>query len=122
MKRVYISFDFDNDKRLYDFIVGQAKLPDSPFNVADWSLKEAAPDPYWDTRARDRIARVDMVVIMVGPNTHKAPGVLKEVTIARNLGIPVIQIIGYKNGNYISVPNAGRLYNWDWENLKNLFR
>ena len=34
-KRVFISFDFDNDKRLKDFIIGQSKLPDSPFEVID---------------------------------------------------------------------------------------
>jgi hypothetical protein len=120
--RVYVSFDFDNDKVLKDFIVGQAKLADSPFEIVDGSLKEAAPDPQWETRARDRIARVDMVIVMVGPKTHKAPGVLKEVAIARNLGKPIYQIIGYRQGNYTAVPDAGRLYSWDWENLKKLFR
>ena len=34
-KRVFISFDFDNDKRLKDFIVGQSRLPDSPFQIID---------------------------------------------------------------------------------------
>ena len=41
--RVFVSFDFDNDKKLYDFIIGQSKLEDSPFDVANWSMKEAAP-------------------------------------------------------------------------------
>ena len=39
-KRVFVSFDFDNDKTLKDFIVGQARLPDSSFEVAAHSLKE----------------------------------------------------------------------------------
>lgn len=30
-KKVFVSFDFDNDKTLKDFIIGQAKLADSPF-------------------------------------------------------------------------------------------
>jgi len=33
-KRVFISFDFDNDKVLKDFIVGQSKRPDSPFEIS----------------------------------------------------------------------------------------
>jgi hypothetical protein len=57
---------------------------------------------------------------MVGPKTHRAPGVLKEVKIARGLGILLCQIIRYKNGNYIAVPDAGRLYSWNWDNLKKL--
>jgi hypothetical protein len=31
--KVFVSFDFDNDKKLYDFIIGQARLSDSPFDV-----------------------------------------------------------------------------------------
>ena len=57
---------------------------------------------------------------MVGPNTYRASGVLKEVRMARENDISIFQVIGYKDGNYTAVPNAGRLYRWDWENLKNL--
>ena len=58
-----------------------------------------------------------MVVILVGPKTHKAPGVLKEVAIARRLGKPVVQIIGYKDSSPTPVPNGGRLLRWTWENM-----
>ena len=46
-KRVFVSFGFDNDKTLKDFIIGQSKLDDSPFEVTDFSLKEAAPERDW---------------------------------------------------------------------------
>lgn len=59
---------------------------------------------------------------MVGPETYKAPGVLKEVKIARDLQKPIVQIIGHKDGNYKPVPNAGRLYQWNWSNLKKLLQ
>ena len=42
-KRLFVSFDFDNDKILKDFIIGQSKLQDSPFEVIDTSMKEAVP-------------------------------------------------------------------------------
>ena len=38
--RVFTSFDFDHDENLRNLLVGQAKLPDSPFELADWSVKE----------------------------------------------------------------------------------
>lgn len=119
-KRVFISFDFDNDKVLKDFMVGQSKLPDSPFEISDWSMKEEAPQRNWEDEARARIKRSDVVIVMVGPKTHKASGVLNEVGIAREEGIPIFQIIGYKDGDYEPVPSAGRLYRWDWDNLKKL--
>lgn len=119
-KKVFVSFDFDNDRVLKDFIIGQARLADSPFEVVDHSLKEAAPEPDWPKKARAAIKRSELVLVVVGPHTHKAQGVLKEVAMAREEGIPIVQIIGYKDGNYTAVPNAGRLYSWSWNNLKRL--
>lgn len=119
-KRVFVSFDFDNDKTLKDFIIGQARNPDSPFEVIDTSLKEAQPMKTWEDKARVAIQRSDIVLVMVGPSTHKAPGVLKEVKMAREERIPIVQVIGYKDGNYIAVPDAGRVYAWNWDNLKKL--
>lgn len=119
-KRVFVSYDFDNDKILKEFIIGQSKLPDSPFEIIDCSLKEAAPEKEWEEKARKAISESDVVVIMVGSKTHKAPGVLKEVNFARELSVPIFQIIGYKDGNYTAVPEGGRLYSWNWDNLKKL--
>ena len=119
-KRVFVSFDFDNDKVLKDFIIGQSRLTDSPFEVIDTSLKEAAPMKTWEDKARAAIKRSNIVVVMVGPKTYKAPGVLKEVGMAREEGIPIVQVIGYKDRNYTAVPNAGRLYAWNWDNMKKL--
>lgn len=121
-KKVFVSFDFDNDKFLKDSIIGQSRNPDSPFEVADWSMKEAAPQRSWEDEARERINRSDVVIVMVGKLTHKAPGVLKEVKMARETRKPIYQIIGYKDSNPTPVPDAGRLLSWSWENLKNLFR
>src|SRR5262245_14855088 len=98
-KRVFVSFDFDNDKVLKDFIIGQAKLTDSPFEVADHSLKEAAPEKDWLDKATSAIKRSDIVITMLGPKTKTAPGVLKEVKVASDLGKSRFQIIGYKNGS-----------------------
>lgn len=118
--RVFVSFDFDNDRALKDFILGQARLADSPFEVIDHSLKEAAPERDWESKARAAIGRSDIVLVMVGQQTHRAQGVLKEVAMAREAGVKIVQIIGYKDGNYTPVPDAGRLYAWNWDNLKKL--
>jgi hypothetical protein len=118
--RVFVSFDFDNDKTLKEFIIGQSRLADSPFEVADWSMKEAAPQRNWEQEAERRIKSVDVVIVMVGPQTYRAQGVLKEVAMARSAGKPMFQIIGYKDASPRAVANAGRLYKWDWNNLKRL--
>lgn len=120
-KKVFISYDFDNDKKLYDFMIGQAKLSDSPFDVADHSLKEAAPEKNWESKARAAISRADRFIVMLGPKTRKASGVKKEVAIANSLGKKRFQIIGYSDGSRDwAVPGAGKTYKWNWDNLKKL--
>jgi hypothetical protein len=65
--RVFVSFDYDNDKKLKDLIIGQARLPHSPFEVVDHSLKEAAPAKDWEMKARAPISRSDKFIVMLGP-------------------------------------------------------
>lgn len=119
-KRVFVSFDFDNDKALKEFIIGQTRNEDAPFEVIDHSLKEEFPMKDWEEKARRAITRSDIVIVMVGPETHKALGVLKEVGMAREAGIPIVQIIGYRDASYTPVTGAGELYRWNWENLKKI--
>jgi hypothetical protein len=37
----FVSFDYDHDETLKEFLVGQAKPKDSPFELSDSSIKEA---------------------------------------------------------------------------------
>ncbi len=118
--RVFVSFDFDRDQKLKTFILAQAKHSDSPFEIENWSLNEPAPERTWKEKARQRIARSDVVLVMVGPQTYRAPGVLAEVKVASELGIPVRQVIGYRDADPRPVPGAGRLYRWSWPTIKTL--
>ena len=122
-KKVFVSFDFDNDSGIKNFVMGQAKLSTSPFWGADWSMKEAAPHHTWEEEAERRIKQCDIVLVMVGRQTYKAAGVMKEVEFARKNDKPIAQIIAYPDLiNPTPVANAGRLYRWNWENLKTLLK
>lgn len=119
--KLFVSFDFDNDQILKEFVIEQARRSDSPFDVQDVSLREAAPQKDWEDRARAAIGRADKFMVMLGSKTATAPGVLKEVQIAIDLGKSKFQIIGYKGGSATwAVPNAGTTYEWNWDNLKRL--
>ena len=52
--RTFISFDFDHDEDLRNLLVGQSKNEDSPFEIADWSLKEPL-DGNWKEKIKPRI-------------------------------------------------------------------
>jgi MTH538 TIR-like domain (DUF1863) len=119
-KKVFISFDFDQDKVLKDLLIGQSHNPDCPFDVIDSSLKEAAPEKHWAEKAAEKILKADQVIVLVGAQTHRAPGVLKEIDLARKHHKKIVQIIGHKDGQYKRVPRAGTLYRWTWDNLKKI--
>jgi hypothetical protein len=119
-RKIFVSFDFDKDHFLKTAILSQAKNPDSPFEVINWSLNEPAPQREWKAKARARIKRADIVLVLVGTHTHRAPGVLAEVAMAREERIPIVQVKGYSDKQCSPVPNAGRFYRWTWDNLKQL--
>ena len=121
LTRVFVSFDFDNDKTLYEFLIGQARLPDSPFEVADHSLKEAAPERDWESKAQLAINRCDKFIVMLGPKTRWATGVKKEVAMAKQLNKSRFQVIGYRDGSADwALADAGLIYKWNWADLKRL--
>ena len=117
---MFISFDFEEDRALRDLLIGQSKNDICPFEVIDSSLHEAAPEKDWEEKAKNKIKTADLVIILLGPHTYRAPGVLKEIKIARELGRKMVQVIGYKNGKYQRIPQAGILYRWTWNNLEKI--
>jgi len=121
-KRVYISFDYDHDDDLKTLLVGQAKNPDSPFAIADWSIKEPITTN-WKATARQRIRAVDVVAVICGKYTNTATGVAAEVSITQEEEIPYFLLAGRAAGGNKKPTTArtdDKLYAWDWENLKRL--
>jgi hypothetical protein len=121
-KRTFISFDYDNDPDLKILLAGQAKNPDSPFTIADWSVKEHMTGD-WKEKVRTRIRSVDIVCVICGEYTDKATGVATELTIAKEEKKEYFLLKGRadKTCKKPTSASAGdKLYNWTWDNLKNL--
>ena len=122
MKRAFISFDFDHDEELRNALVGQAKNPDSPFQIADWSVRERF-EGNWNAQVRDRIRRTDLTIVICGEQTHHAKGVSAELTITQQEGNPYFLLWGRPRKTCHKPTNARRsdkVYKWSWDNLKNL--
>jgi len=121
-RRAFISFDFDHDEDLRNLLVGQAKNPDTPFEIADRSVKEAMTGA-WREKVRGRIRGVDVVVVICGENTHTASGVSAELTLAKEEGKPYFLLWG-RNGRTctkpVSAAGSDKIYEWTWPNLKAL--
>ena len=120
--RVFISFDFDHDESLRNLLVGQGKHPDSPFSIADWSVKEPFTGD-WKAKVCDRIRRTDQLIVICGENTHTAAGVSVELQIAKDEKKPYFLLWGYSGKPCKSPMSAlpgDKIYQWTWENLKSL--
>ena len=120
---VFISFDYDNDLQLKEGLIGQSRNDNSPFNVSDFSMKEAAPQSKWRKEARERMKRCSVVIVMCGQHTDKATGVNAEITIAGELGKPYFLLQGYRKGKCVRPKGAkstDKMYTWTWDNLVRL--
>lgn len=120
-KKCFISFDYDHDKTLKDFLIGQSKHEDSPFEISDWSIKDASSD--WKDKARSRIKRSDVVIVICGKHTNTATGVSVELQIAQEEKTKYFLLAGYSDGGNkkpSSAKSSDKLYNWTWSNLKSL--
>jgi hypothetical protein len=120
LTRVFLSFDFDNDRQVAKAMGMQLQSPANDFEVANWSLKEASPQKLWREDAEYQIKRSHLVVVVLGRQTHRAQGVLTEVEIARRPDInkPVVQVYPSTIAQPRGVPNAGRVLRWNHENLR----
>lgn len=121
-KRVFISFDFDHDEELRNALVGQAKNPDSPFQIADWSVRERF-ESNWKDQVRTRIRRTELTIVICGEHTHTAKGVAAELTITQEEGKPYFLLWGRPNKTChkpAMARSSDKVYEWKWDNLKNL--
>lgn len=120
--RVFTSFDFDHDEDLRNLLVGQSKHPDSPFDLADWSVKEPMVGN-WKEKVQTRIRSVDVVAVICGEHTDTATGVSAELSIAQEEKKPYFLLRGRANKTCKKPKNAkdtDKIYNWTWDNLKAL--
>ncbi len=121
-KRVFISFDIDHDEGAKVMLAGQAKLPDSPFDFKDASVKKHLTGD-WEEKVRRRMDNIDVVVVLCGEHTHTASGVAAELTIAKEKDKEYFLLKAYPDKTCTkptSAKSSDKVYNWTWPNLKTL--
>ena len=121
-KSAFISFDYDNDKNIYGSLLAQSENPQLAFHVSEWSVKEPI-DEKWKDEVRDRLSRVDLMIVICGEHTHDAVGVAAEVTIAREEGTPYFLLKGRRKKTCKKPRTALRgdeIHAWKQDILKKL--
>ncbi len=113
--KMFVNFDYDHESQPKNTLIGQSRLPDSPFSINDMSLREATEE--WQQKARSSIEDCDVFIVLLGEHTHQASGVRREVRMARQLGKKRFQL--RKRGQSpISIEGGGEVVVWKWKNLK----
>lgn len=87
-KRIFIAFAIE-DVRSRDFLVGQAKNDNSPFEFVDMSVKQPW-ETDWETKCRARIKGCDGVIALISKYTPTATGQLFEIKAATEEKVPTM--------------------------------
>ena len=117
--KAFISFDYDHDADLKAMLVGQAKNTDSPFEIADYSVKDPLTGD-WKKKVKDKLNLVGVVVVICGEHTDSANGVSVEVGIAQELDKDYFLLWGRSDKTCVkpkSAKSSDKLYKWTWDNL-----
>ena len=110
---IFVSFEFDKDKGLQNNFYRQAK-EETNHRIRDCSLHESYPDEDWKNKARNAIGRCDVVVVLIGQDTHNAPGVIVETDMARSLNKPIVQVKP-QGRPYSGLTRLGEPILWRWK-------
>ena len=112
---IFVSLEFDKDRDLKDDFYKQAKVH-TPHRVQDHSLREAHPNEKWRKKAKLAIAESDVVIVLIGQDTHNASGVKVETDMARSLEKPVIQIRP-QGRSYTGLTHLEEPIKWRWRSI-----
>ena len=116
--RAFVSFDFDNNQIEKILFAGQAKKESpTPFTVHDWSSKTTLPQSEWEELIKTKMASTNMCIVLVGKYMASATGVAKEITMAKDLDVPVFGVYVGGAGSTSTLPSGlarGRVVTWEW--------
>jgi len=118
--RTFISFDFDNNKNHKVLFSGQPKNNKVPFTFADWSSKEELPQSTWEVLISAKIAKCDIMIVLVGKSAATATGIKKEIDMANNHNVPFfgVYIDGADSSTTLPAGLArSRVFNWEWDKI-----
>ena len=112
---IFVSFEFDKDKKFRKEFYGEAKHRTN-HKIRNGSLRESYPNDEWEQKAEDAIAECDVVIVLVGQDTHNAQGVIVESEIAHELNKPIFQIRRRKD-NYRGLTRLSAPIPWRWKKV-----
>ena len=119
-RSVFLSFEFEKDAGRRGTFIGQSR-EHCEFNLEDKSLPAARHDDKWRRDAKERMEVSDAVIVLLGPDTHNAPGVKDELSLAGEVGCPVVQLMP-QGQNYGLVGRHRAVCEYKWTVVNQMLR
>ena len=117
---VFLSFEFEKDAGRRGTFIGLARKH-CEFAIIDKSLPSPQHDERWRQTAKERIGSSHVVIVLLGPDTQNAPGVKDELSLAGEVGCPVVQLMPQKK-NYGLVAKNGAVCDYKWDTINRMLR
>ena len=119
-RSIFLSFEFERDAGRRGTFMGQAKA-NCEFSIIDKSLPRAEHDERWRREARRRIQASEVLIVLLGSDTHSAPGVKDELSLAGEVHCPVVQLIP-QHKNYGLATENGAVCSYKWKTINRMLR
>ena len=119
-RSVFLSFEFEKDAGRRSNFIGQA-MKHCEFSLKDTSLPTAKHDEKWRRDVKERMKVSDVVIVLLGHDTHNAPGVKDELSLAGEVGCPVIQLMP-QGQNYGLVGRYRAVCRYKWTAVNRMLR
>lgn len=118
----FISFAAE-DSWARDLFVGQSRQPDTPWEIADWSLHEPFSQK-WKTQTRERIRKTDLAIMLVGQDTHRAEGAIWEAECGFEEGKKAfgVHISRSERGPIPQCFSSNNVIEWTWDGVASMIK
>ena len=116
-KRVFVAFAAE-DAYARDFLRGQAKNDESPFEFVDMSIKEPF-DEKWKTQCRTKIKGCQGVIALISKKTRNADGARWEMNCANEERKPLLGVHIHKDDKGAIPPelDGKKVIEWTWNGI-----
>ena len=119
-RSVFLAFEFQKDASRRGAFIGQAKKQ-CEFTLIDKSLPDAEHGNKWRQEVKRRMQASDVVIVLLGSDTQNAPGVKDELSLAGEVGCPVVQLMP-QDCNYGLVAKNGTVCEYKWTSIDQMLR
>ena len=123
-KRIFLSFEYKRDHRNALRLEKQARGRGYPARVIDLSLSVTYESGRgeWENKARTAILGCQLFVVVLGQDTHNAPGVEREIKFAKEFNKQIIHVrpVETKWRPHRLIVDRP-LEPWDWQILDKYF-